>query len=80
MSQFLYNQDAVTSFATSSTAPIVRMGIAAAGKMAISPTMENHPATAETDSADNTNRDKNIIGISSFLIPSVSVRSLRPFH
>ena len=50
--QYRYSHDAVTSLAISSTTPIARIGSAAAGKIAMSPTIEKYPATVETASAD----------------------------
>jgi len=64
-SQLRYKKDAVTSFAISNAEPIANMGMAAAGNIAINPTIENHAATAETASAENNKSKKNIIFVPS---------------
>ena len=59
--QFLYNQDAVTNFAISNTIPITIIENAAVGNIAIRPTIENQPATADTARADAISSSKNAI-------------------
>lgn len=62
--QYRYSHDAVTSFATSNTTPIARIGSAAAGKIAMRPTIEKYPATVDTANAENSKSAMNNILVS----------------